>query len=332
MSLSEQTVNKHNIKRAEVFQANGLCDLDVAFAEPKFVGYSDGASDCGLCGHQHIRWLYAIHFAAPDPMTALAKVFLEITRTHEVTLAPVGSKCITDWLDAIPESAAKLEALKHWASALKAANKAKRAKLLENKILKLGYSNSEALYDRAEPVRKALAAMNYKERAALCTTIGKDGWTHRSSVLTFTYRAKTGTLGYAKKAQALHDALVAIEPLLKAGSPVVEVSPEAEEITELLTLTAGGLSEADAELIIRGRETYRQGLDKALDDYEVDALADIGKKVLHYSSFASSKQRGFFEQLVKKAEASGSVSTEPAIAAAPATTFKSTSGISGARY
>ena len=38
------------------------------------------------------------------------KISTGITRTDAVTLMPVGSKCIKDWLDAVPESAEKLAA------------------------------------------------------------------------------------------------------------------------------------------------------------------------------------------------------------------------------
>ena len=102
VALSEQTINKHNVKRAEVFAANGLCDLDIAFAHPEFTGYAMSDVDCTLCDHKHIKWLFAIRFDAPDVLTALGKVSTGITRTDAVTLLPVGSKCIKDWLDSVP--------------------------------------------------------------------------------------------------------------------------------------------------------------------------------------------------------------------------------------
>ena len=102
MALSERTVNRHNIKRAKVFQENGLNDLDVQYAHPKFMGYGEGT--CILCDKQHLKWLFSIKFDEPQGLVALAKVGAGIDREGEVTLAPVGSKCITDWLDAVPET------------------------------------------------------------------------------------------------------------------------------------------------------------------------------------------------------------------------------------
>lgn len=146
MALSERTINKHNIKRAEVFKANGLNTLDVQYAHPHFEHYADDEQECVLCGHCHIKWLFSIRFDAPQGLVALAKVDTGIDREGEVTLSYVGSKCITDWLDAVPETPEKLEALKRWHSEMARCKDAMKAKVVEDLCQAAGYESPEEAY------------------------------------------------------------------------------------------------------------------------------------------------------------------------------------------
>ena len=341
MALSKKTINTHNLKRAEVFAANGLGDHDVAFAHPDFLG--EGADDCILCDHKNIKWLFAIRFDVPDTPTMLGKVATGLVRTEEVTLSPIGSKCITDWLDAVPESAAKLEALKRWDKEMKKCNAAKKlkccedlcAELLETRGLQLteetaratvsslyyktGYTARSVLswYDR-----KRFGANAHKVFAGTCVRKTAQTWIKNLEPV-LDEQNKIDAEKAAKKVES-----EAIELVVPADAPVLD--------DDLTKLTAD-----NAELIMRARKAWNTGGKDALDDYCQKALTDIDKKVVKYSSFSNGgKQRAFFEKLVcqmEKAIAKANGTEEPeaeavAVALPGDADFVSASGISGARY
>jgi hypothetical protein len=333
VALSKKTINKHNIKRAEVFKANGLCDMDVAFAHPAFVGYATDSQDCCLCGHRHIKWLFAIRFAVPDLTTMLGKISTGITRTEEVILKHVGSKCITDWLDAIPESEEKLEALKRWKYELDKCNAAKTAKVVEDLCAKAGYETPEAAYEAfaalnlsySSPVRKALG---WKAFSQLRNNAKKIKWkrSSRSTVKTWLENlAKALALTAPKQPEP--------EPEPKAGGQLdfpfgANVKKEAGPKTYPDTVQ-GWADRAEAILNDPGK------LGK-LSTYGQNALRSIRKKTLYYGSFATDKQKNFYIELIKEAEASEeekAAANEVAPKVKPGDAdYVSPSGIAGARY
>lgn len=324
VALSQQTINKHNVKRAEIFAANGLCDLDIAFAHPEFTGYANSDVDCTLCEHKHIKWLFAIRFDAPDILTALGKVSTGIVRTEAVTLLPVGSKCITDWLDAIPESLEKLAALKIWHKEMAKANKAKAKKALETKLIKLGYGDlaglSAALY--AVLADAKTAKVNLK-------------WFLINKIRTYAKKAKWGTIKSTSPVNTAHDYLVEARAKIDAKlatvtdtveTPVVEtpVAPKDE---------LAHLTDDARKAVLKGREVYKTGKD-ALSKDHLSAFVDIGKKLVKYGSFVSSAQRGFYQFLVGKLEDGADKVAAPVVTTATPgdDNFVSASDLVGARY
>lgn len=348
MALSKKTINKHNLKRAEVFAANGLGDHDVAFAHPRFLGYDEAENECALCEHKHIKWLFAIHFDKPDTTTMLGKVATGFVRTEEVTLSPVGSKCITDWLDAVPESAEKLEALKRWAKEMDKCKAAMKLKVCEDLCLELLETRGVPVTENQtarETVYSLYAKTGYKARSVL-------SWYDRKALAKNAYNVVQGTcvrktaqdwikrLEPVLDRQAELDAQKANEPepasviqMVEKAAPTPAPTP-APTTAPVLDDDLAELAADDAELINRSRKAWDAGAGK-LDDYERNAIKDIAQKVVKFGSFATDKQRGFFEKLVKKLEAAanGTAETEPVAAVLPGEPgYVSASGVDGARY
>lgn len=334
MALSEKTINTHNIKRAEIFAANGLGDHDVCFAHPEFTGYATSDVDCTLCGHRHIKWLFSIRFDAPDALTALGKVSTGLIRTEEVTLSPVGSKCITDWLEAVPESAEKLEALKRWHFEITKANKAKSKMALKNKLASYGYGSlgdlSDALYATIKKLYEAKISLSWKLRKQV------KNWARKAKYATI---RSASTVKKAEEARLIMEALIADAVAKK--TPVVEETPVVETPKVETPVAKSDLDHLPADerkAIEKGREVYKQGGFALLREDESNALTDIAKKVKKFGKWASPNQRGYYEYLLGTAidalasqkKVSAPAPTTPV--AEPKSAFVSASGIDGARY
>jgi hypothetical protein len=354
MALSKKTINKHNIKRAEVFAANGLGDHDVAFAHPEFTGYASKDEDCTLCGHRHIKWLFSIRFDAPDALTALGKVSTGLVRTDVVNLTPVGSKCITDWLEAVPESAEKLEALKRWHFEIAKANKAKSKMALKNKLASYGYSD---LSDLSAAIYATLTKL-YKAKMSV-------SWKLRKQLKNYARKAKYSSIRSASTVKKAEEARLIVEALV--ADKVAKDAAEAAETPEIVvtvdvtkTGSAGASHEAvhtpepkaepksdldhlpadERKAVEKGREVYAQGGFSGVREDEANALIDIANKVKKYGKWASTRQRGYYEYLLGKAiDALASQKKAPApasdtspVAKPESATFVSASGIAGARY
>jgi hypothetical protein len=338
MALSEKTINKHNIRRAEVFAANGLGDHDVALASPSFSGHMAGGDvDCCLCDHRHIAWQYEIKFAAPDAITAIGKVATGLIRTEEVTLQYVGSKCIKDWLDAIPESMEKLELLKKWHAAMSKCNEAKTAKVVADLCKKAGYETPSDAYD-------AYAALPWNQgpyytnpfRVAVKQAIGLDG-SKQLRNNRFGIKNSTSSRGTVKKWLTSLAKVVAVHAALPApapkAAPVVKATPKpvpAAPKDDLAHLKA-----EDKALLLEARTVFIEKKDGCWNGFERGAIVDIAKKVKQYGSFASGKQRGFFQKLLKlsapkvEEKAEAPTTSKPVLGDAD---YASKSGVDGARY
>lgn len=334
MALSETTVNKHNIKRAEVFAANGLCDLDIAFAHPKFDGY--GESDCILCGKHHIKWLFSIKFDAPDALTALGKIATEITRTEEVTLLPVGSKCITDWLDAVPESAAKLEALKRWEKELKKAQAAKAAKAVFAKLEKLGFADQpafeEAIHVTLGDIHNNKVKVTYYLKNKLYQYAQKLHWGRIKSAGTLQKVFDLLTEARTKVTEAIEAKKTLETPTAPPADPDNGSAP-AQEVEAHDDLAH--LSTEIRDLIVRARDLWQSGgVKKHLKGYQADALTDIAAKLKKYGKFVSDRQASYFDWLLKTAGQDEVAEEKVEITKSKPgdESFKSASGLVGARY
>jgi len=282
MALSEKTVNRHNIKRAEVFAANGLNDLDVQYAHPAFKGYGHGT--CALCGKQHLKWLFSIKFDAPSGLVALAKIETDIIRDQEVTLHPVGSKCIVDWLDAVPETAEKLEALKRWEAEMQKCRAAMKAKVVEDLCKQAGYDSPEDAFEAYQATSsQARWRLPYKSRRRLANNAY--GIRHKR-VSRGTAKLWLEDLAECQRVQAELDAAETGAP------PPADPPPPADDLAKL--------EDADADLIRRGRVAWANR--DALRPYQARDFEDIGKKVVKYGSFRSGAQRRYYADMLTRME------------------------------
>ena len=328
MSLTKQTTNHYNLKRAARFKAAGINDADVAYATPEFLGVGNPTFSCSLCDHPNCVYNFRLHFEAPDLIDALAGVAKGITRTTEVTFDQVGSTCITNWLDALPETAEKLAALVKWHAALKAMNKVKAAKVVVSLCANAGYDSPEDAYDAymaldlhsyASPARKALTL---KERKQLRRN--RHGVKNCTSSAG-TVKAWLANLATAKAASNVAPD-VAITSLVTKLAPQIAAPKKAKD--DLAKLTA-----SDRDLIERARKGWKAG--KAnLNDWERNAFTDIGTKVVKFGSFApGGKQRALYVKLLALLEkVAAPVATVATPAPAKPAVFVSPSGIDGARY
>ncbi len=187
MALSQQTINKHNLKRAQVFAQHGLGTHDIHLAHPKFEGPNAGGNqDCVLCDHKHIVWQFSITFDVPDVATMLGKVSTGLKRTEEVTLKYVGSKCITDWLDAVPESTEGLEELRErWAAEIKKCEAAKKLVAAEKYCEEAGFV-AHADTSARKVAYQCWLLLSYQDRAGLT-------WKQQKSFKRNAYKVRFGT-------------------------------------------------------------------------------------------------------------------------------------------
>ena len=309
--LTKTTTNAYNLKRAKRFADAGINSADVTYAHPEFMGC--GESICTLCDHPHIVYLFRLRFDAPSLVDALGGVAKGITRTTEVVFDNVGSTCITQWFDALPESAEKLAALARWHKEVTKMKAAMAKKVVESLCLKAGYETPEDAYEAFKTLqlgfgKPARTALNYKARKQL---------TRNARNIRFS-RSSRGTV--KSWLASLELALAAQNAAAPVAAPEPAVDPELAK-----------LSDEDRDLIERGRTSWKAG--KAnLNDWERTAFKDIGQKVVKFGSFApGGKQRALYADMLTKLEASAEVAEAPV--AQPANVpFVSPSGIDGASY
>jgi len=344
MALSKATASDHNLKRAETFKKFGVSDWDAKYAHPQFLGKDNTpeGGTCTLCGQQHLLWLFAIKFDAPDLTVAIAAITKGITRTAEVVFNPVGSVCISDWMDALPESVEKLELLKRWKIEMAKEKDAKNEQAIGNALVKAGLETTEKAIERFNAAQAKLKA-NHALPSFHATEKCPIDWYERRALAKIGYKAASPhrhTLkrkwGSAKAVSLFANALKKIETWTPGTTPVTvekdEMQLEAEmegaavgaaeatsssiepdgSLPAPLTpeqIAALALAKAKAteiqQLLDRGTEVLgsKEKLDR-LNSYEQGAVKDICRKVKSYGSFASESQKGFLLKLLAKAEAS----------------------------
>jgi hypothetical protein len=284
MALSERTINKHNIKRAEVFKAHGLNTLDVQYAHPKFEHYTYDEQDCVLCGHRHIKWLFSIKFDAPQGLVALAKVAAGIDRDKEVVLSYVGSKCITDWLQALPETPEKLEALKRWHAEMEVCKRAMKAKVVEDLCRQAGYESPQDAFETYQDLPSD-ARYSLKRKQVRQLANNAYGIKHK--------RSSRGTVKswLANLAEALQNWSSFYCPRRQSEETKEERQPVA---------TTSRMSNEDFALLERGRAAWTNR--HKLQVYHQQAFASMGKQARRANGFVSDSQRRFYTDLLKRLE------------------------------
>lgn len=324
MALSKKTASTHNLNRAEVFKAHGINDWDAKYAHPQFVGkdHTSEGGTCTLCGQQHLLWLFAIRFDAPDLTVAIAAITKGITRTAEVVFNPVGSVCINDWMDALPESVEKLALLKRWKIEMEKEKAAKAEQAIGNALVKTGLETTEKAIERFVLAQAKLGTLGPKAI----------DWWERSSFAKIGFRAsrafhhtlkrkwrsvKTVNL-FANVLKKIEDFVPGAPPAPKTPEIDLEDGAESAAIQpdgslpapltpeQLATLAAAKTKATEIQqLLDRGTEVLgsTEKLNR-LNSYEQGAVKDICRKVKSYGSFASESQKGFLLKLLAKAEAS----------------------------
>lgn len=221
MALSAKTVNKHNLKRAEVFAEHGLGTHDIHLAHPNFEGPSAGGDqDCILCDHKHIVWQFSIKFDVPDVTTALGKVATGLVRTEEAVLKYVGSKCITDWLDAVPESTKGLDELRErWKKELKKCEAAKKLLAAEKYCENAGFVSTDEMTAR-EVAYQAFLLLDYSDKQTLT-------WKEQKSLSRNGYKVRYGTCSPSTTKRWL-EMIVTCGGLSKLGQiePILQGAPK----------------------------------------------------------------------------------------------------------
>lgn len=281
MALSKLTATRHNIKRAEALKSYGISTLDLSSAKPNFTGY--GAGTCALCGQKNLKWLFQIHFDEPQGLIALAKVECEIDRETEVTITPVGSKCITDWIDAIPESAEKLELIKRWEVEMRKCKSAMKAKVVQDLCAEAGFETPQDAYAAYMDIFRMPNSYRFMRQALS----GYDmNFMRRNANKVYTMRLSR------KTCQDWVKCLVKLLALPKPTPVEVAEATEAEQAEA---------SEVKA-VLDQGKKLFDENPGK-LNNYYSNAFLDIHKKVTNDGKFRSDRQKKFFTDMMAKLEA-----------------------------
>lgn len=292
MALSEKTISKHNIRRAEVFAKYGLNTLDLNTVRPLYAGRSGSREEeCILCGQQHLKYLFTLFFAAPQGLAALAKVDTGIDREGEVTLNPVGSKCIHDWIDALPETAEKLELLKRWHVEIERMKADMKAEVCRELVKKAGYESLDAVADLAAAIFRFPYDTDVQRREARAAQYAL-GYREARWFTNRTGRMRTGQLTKTAAARWLDDlakARAAIETARAVAAQAPAVQPTSKMIPEVRAL------------LDRGKAAHAQNA-AALDARGLAAYLDIAQKVEQAGYFYTSTQMRYFRDLVVKME------------------------------
>lgn len=305
MALSERTISRHNIKRAEVFAKYGLNTLDLNTVKPRFVGYSRlREEECVLCGQKHLKWLFALHFAEPQGLVALAKIETGIAREGEVTLAPVGSKCINDWIDALPETQEKLELLKRWYAEIELMKGAMKAKVVEELCEAAGFETPEKAAEVADAIFDIYGGS--RDYYTACGAVGRREmrWFQKRIQQIRTKRATKATamrwlddltkMRAAIEARRAYDAGLRV-PTTAPGAPAVPAPAPAAP-------AATAMDPEDRKLLDRGAALFANHADKLYSDKQRTDFQEIAARTEATGSFRSSRTRQYFADMVRKME------------------------------
>ena len=253
-------MSRHNEKRAARFEAAGIGSADLATSATSY--YDDAGGNCALCDHD-IKYRYLLTFHK-DP--------------RAVEFFPVGSKCITDWVKALPDSSGRQAALD---SIKEAEREMRRQQKVLDALLRDGDGDGANLMRIFFRLPKEVQ----ENDATPLGDIGQRVLKYKS----FSSDRQRNFFGaLVRKGAAAHGVNARREP-----GPASNGAQEAQA-------TPAEVCNDDAE----GRALFERY--KALGaDYVRErggALADIGAKVAHIGAFASPGQRRYFGALVDGAE------------------------------
>lgn len=280
MALSKLTANRHNIKRAEALKSYGISTLDLPSAKPNFKGY--GAGTCALCGQKNLKWLFQIHFDEPQGLVALAKIECEIDREDAVTITPVGSKCITDWIDAIPESAEKLELVKRWEIEMRKCKAAMKAKIVEDLCAEAGFETPADAFNTYMDILRMPGSYKFMRQAI------------SPYDMNFMRRNANKVFNKTLSRKTCQDWVKMLVKLNALPRPTQAEVAEAEQADAEIAAEV-------KEILDKGKALFDEHCDK-LNSYYTSAFLDIHKKVTESGKFRSDRQKAFFTDMMKKME------------------------------
>lgn len=248
--------SRHDKKRAERFAAAGVGEADLPYAATAYLGENN--TECCLCDTP-ILHLFQLTFHRP---------------LGSVELFPVGSKCIKDWMKAMPESVARSEAI----ARVKAAEAVMRK---QRKLLKQlteaddeDAANLMRIFFRL-PTDAVEAVESLEDIGAKVIRYGSfasDGQRRYFASLVRTAAREHGIDDLRSGRQA---------PAAPAPAPAPKPAPGADDTERALM----------ARWLALPEEARTEG-----------AMGDIGAKVERFGSFASGKQMGFFKRMLRDAE------------------------------
>ena len=254
--------SRHDRKRAERFAARGIGEADLLHAQTAYLG--DGGGTCTLCD------------------TGIVHEFLlTFAREGEVVeFFPVGSKCITDWMRAMPESVGRSEAI----ARVKAAEKVMRA---QRKVLKALTDDGDADAANLMRIFFRLPSEVQEDRGAPLGDIGQRVTKYRSFL---SDKQRRFFASLVRQAARTHG--VDASTLPGSGRQPVQSEEVTTEAAPEPTPVCDGDPEGAALMHL-----YR-ALPVGFAEERGGALFDIGSKVENFGQFGSDRQRDFFAGLV----------------------------------
>lgn len=297
--------SRHDRKRAERFAARGIGEADLPSAQTAYLG--DGGGACCLCDTKIVHQ-YLLTFASGDATTEFF---------------PVGSKCITDWMRAMPESVERDEAI----ARVRAAESVMRA---QRKVLKafekaedhdaaklmriffrlpsaLQADDSAALGDIGQRVTRYREFKSDSQRryfASLVRRAARDHGVDASGLPGSGRQAAQPEEPPAvcqgdEQGAALMERYRALPDgfAQERGGPLLDIGSKVERMR---SFASDGQRSYFANLV-EGAELLARF--KALPEDAVTdpALKDMGGKLEHYGTFRTARQRSYFESLLSEA-------------------------------
>lgn len=140
-----------NVRRAMQFESQGITSKDINYAKTSYI--LDEPGHCSLCGTA-IRYQFRLMFDRPD-------------EPQPIIFFPVGSVCIKDWVEALPDSPKKSALLRELDAELEKAEEAQqqKKKISSQERRAKQRERSALIRQREEERKKRLAEIKERRRA-----------------------------------------------------------------------------------------------------------------------------------------------------------------------